>query len=98
MIQTSTESPRLHGIGSSIHPLIRRRYTLAQRSRRKGDTMLWAEIRQAYPNQWLIIEALEAHTTPDKQRHLDCLAVIDTCPDGSAALQCYRHWHQQYPP
>jgi len=59
--------------------------------------MLWAEIRQAYPNQWLIIEALEAHTTPDKQRHLDCLAVIDTCPDGSAALQRYRHRHQQYP-
>ena len=59
--------------------------------------MLWAEIRQAYLNQWLIIEALEAHTTPDKQRHLDCLAVIDTCPDGSAALQRYRHLHQQYP-
>src|SRR5262245_44797237 len=59
--------------------------------------MLWAEIRQAYPNQWLIIEALEAHTAPDKQRHLDCLAVIDTCPDGSAALQRYRHLHQQYP-
>ena len=59
--------------------------------------MLWAEIRQAYPNQWLIIEALEAHTTPDKQRHLDCLAVIDTCPDGSAALPRYRHLHQQYP-
>ena len=59
--------------------------------------MFWAEIRQAYPNQWLIIEALEAHTTPDKQRHLDCLAVIDTCPDGSATLQRYRHLHQQYP-
>jgi hypothetical protein len=58
--------------------------------------MLWAEIRQAYPNQWLIIEALEAHTTPDKQRHLDCLAVLDKCPDGSAALQRYRHLHQQY--
>jgi hypothetical protein len=57
--------------------------------------MLWAEIRQAYPNQWLIIEALEAHTTPDKQRHLDCLTVVDTCPDGSAALQRYRYLHQQ---
>ncbi len=53
----------------------------------KGDHMLWAEIRQAYPHQWLIIEALEAHTTPDKQRHLDCLAVIDTCPDGSTVAR-----------
>ena len=59
--------------------------------------MLWAAIRQAYPNAWRIIEALEAHTTSDKQRHLDCLAVIDTCLDGSAALQRYRHLHQPYP-
>ena len=59
--------------------------------------MLWAEIRQAYPDQWLIIEALEAHTTPDKQRYLDCLTVVDTCPDGSAALQRSRYLHQQYP-
>ena len=59
--------------------------------------MLWGEIRQAYPDQWLIIEALEDHTTPDKQRRLDCLAVIDTCLDGSAALQRYCHLHQQYP-
>ena len=59
--------------------------------------MLWAEIRQAYPDQWLIIEALEAHTTSDKQRHLDCLAMIDTCFDGSSALQRYRHLHQPYP-
>src|SRR5215831_16921186 len=27
MIQTSTESPPLHGIGSSIHPPMRRRHT-----------------------------------------------------------------------
>ncbi|EDN69216.1 hypothetical protein BGP_1693 [Beggiatoa sp. PS] len=26
--------------------------------------MIWSEVRQAYHNQWLIIEALEAHTTP----------------------------------
>jgi hypothetical protein len=40
---------------------------------------------------------LEAHTTPDKRRHLDCLAIFETCPDGSVALQRYRHLHQQYP-
>jgi len=59
--------------------------------------MRWSEIRQVYPNQWLIIEALEAHTMPDGRRQLDCLAIIETCPDGSVALQKYRHLHQQYP-
>ena len=26
--------------------------------------MLWAQVRQACPNQWLIVEALEAQTMP----------------------------------
>lgn len=59
--------------------------------------MQWAEIRQAYPEQWLIIEALEAHTTPEGQRHLNDLAVIDTCTDGRAAFQRYRQLHQRSP-
>jgi hypothetical protein len=59
--------------------------------------MLWDEIRTIYPNQWLVIEALEAHTTPDRQRHLDRLAVIEPCADGKAALASYRKVHQKYP-
>lgn len=58
--------------------------------------MLWTDIRQIYPDQWLIIEALEAHTEAE-QRHLDRIAVIETCPDGETALQNYRRLHQEYP-
>jgi hypothetical protein len=59
--------------------------------------MIWSEIRRAYPSQWLIVEALEAHTTPDKRRELDRLAVIETCFDGSEAMKRYRELHKQYP-
>ena len=59
--------------------------------------MFWSEIRTTYPDRWLIIEALEAHTTPDSRRILDRLAVIETCTDGSSAMQRYRHLHQEYP-
>jgi len=59
--------------------------------------MLWSETRIAYPNQWLIVEALEAHTTQQRQRQLDRLAVIETCKDGSAAMSRYRELHQEYP-
>ncbi len=59
--------------------------------------MLWDEIRKVYPNQWMVIEALEAHTTPDHQRHLDRLAVIEPCTDGSAAFDRYRRYHQMFP-
>jgi hypothetical protein len=30
-------------------------------------------------------------------RQLDCVAVIESCPDGTAAMQRYRGLHQQYP-
>lgn len=59
--------------------------------------MLWPEIRKAYPRQWLIIEALEAHTESGNQRQLDDLAVVERCSDGSISMQRYRHLHQQYP-
>lgn len=59
--------------------------------------MFWSEIRKAYPNQWLIVEALEAHTEFGNLRQLDRLSVIETCSDGNIALQRYRHLHRQYP-
>ena len=59
--------------------------------------MLWPEIRKVYPNQWLIIEALEAHTESGNLRQLDRLAVVERCSDGSMAMQRYRHLHRQYP-
>ncbi len=59
--------------------------------------MHWPEICKIYSNQWLIVEALEAHTTPDNQRLLDRLAVVEVCSDGGAAMQRYRQLHQEYP-
>jgi hypothetical protein len=56
----------------------------------------WSKIQQMYPEQWLVIEALEAHTQPD-QRLLDQIAVVETCPDGATAMQRYRELHQHYP-
>jgi hypothetical protein len=58
--------------------------------------MRWTDVRQAYPEQWLIVEALEAHT--EKQhRLLDQIAVVESCPDGSSAMRRYRELHRQYP-
>ncbi len=59
--------------------------------------MIWTEIRQVYPEQWLVVEALEAYTRPDNHREVVRLAVIEQCDDGGSAMQSYRRWHQQYP-
>jgi hypothetical protein len=60
-------------------------------------TMVWAEIRMTYPNRWLVVEALEAHTGRDNLRQLTCLAVIETCRDGDAAMRRYRQLHLEHP-
>jgi hypothetical protein len=59
--------------------------------------MQWAEVRQAYPNEWFIIEALEAETAPTHQRNLKRIAVIERCSDADTALKNYRRVHQLYP-
>jgi hypothetical protein len=58
--------------------------------------MHWSEIRTTYPEQWLVIEALEAHTESHR-RILDRISVVETCSDGSAALRRYHQLHQAFP-
>ena len=58
--------------------------------------MRWAEIREQYPNQWLIVDALEAHTEGDR-RKLDQMTVVEVCSDGAAALSRYQELHRQHP-
>jgi hypothetical protein len=38
--------------------------------------MRWADVRSAHPDQWLVIEALEAHTE-NRRRVFDRIAVIE---------------------
>ncbi len=59
--------------------------------------MQWSEVRKAYPNEWLIIEALQAQTTPSNRRQLVKIAVVEHYTDGSSAMQSYCRLHQQYP-
>lgn len=58
--------------------------------------MQWREIRDRYPKQWLVVEALNAHTEGE-QRVLDELAVLDTCSDSAVAMQRYLQLHRNRP-
>lgn len=58
--------------------------------------MNWPQVRKAYPNQWLVIEALEAHTE-ENRRVLDRIAVLETCADGAGAFQSYQRVHEEHP-
>lgn len=58
--------------------------------------MTWAEIKQSYPNQWLVIEALQVHEV-DNHRIFDDVAIVAVCDDGLIALKTYGLYHDQYP-
>lgn len=58
--------------------------------------MNWSEVRAKYPNQWLLVEALRAHSQDDK-RLVDDIAVVDVFADSVAALRQYSRLHHQAP-
>lgn len=58
--------------------------------------MQWAEIRRQYPGQWLLLEAIAAHSE-NNQRILDQLAVITTCADSQSAMREYAQLHHRAP-
>jgi hypothetical protein len=61
------------------------------------EYMNWQSVRDAYPDQWLIIEALSAYTTLEHVRVIERMSVIEQCADGAAAFARYRTLHQQIP-
>ena len=58
--------------------------------------MQWQDIRRHYPDQWLLVEAIKAHSENDR-RILDELAVVDTFGDSDAAMKGYMSLHHEEP-
>ena len=58
--------------------------------------MLWEEIKKTYPNQWVIIEAIEAHTKGN-QRIIEQMTVVNTYQgDNNNALLQYLQLHRKH--
>lgn len=58
--------------------------------------MKWHEIRERFPSQWLLVEALQAHSEENK-RIIEKLTVIDIYPDSNVAMQGYQKLHSESP-
>ena len=58
--------------------------------------MQWSEIRRHYPDQWLLLEALQAHSEAN-HRVLDQLAIVGAFSDSQAALKGYTQLHREAP-
>ncbi len=58
--------------------------------------MKWEEIRKHFPHQWLLVEAIKAHSESGK-RVLEELSVINSFPDSRVAMKSYAQLHKQSP-
>ena len=58
--------------------------------------MTWLEIRELHPQQWLLLEVLEAESQAET-RFLKNLAVIERFSDSMAALRAYRDLKRSAP-
>jgi hypothetical protein len=58
--------------------------------------MKWEKVRENYPNQWVLVEAIEAHSESGK-RILEQLAVLNTFPDSLIAMRSYKELHKKSP-
>jgi hypothetical protein len=58
--------------------------------------MRWSEIRVAHPEQWLVVEALEAHSEND-HRIFDRIAIVEVCSDGRKEMKRYSDLQREHP-
>jgi hypothetical protein len=58
--------------------------------------MQWNEIRRTHPSQWLLVEALAAHSHGGK-RIVEDLAIVGTYSDGGTAMTGYKELHRREP-
>lgn len=58
--------------------------------------MQWSEIRQQYPGQWVLVEAVDVHTEGD-QRVLDDISILQSFEDVQAAMDRYSVVHRKSP-
>jgi len=58
--------------------------------------MRWEEIRERLPHQWLLLEAIEAHSEGNK-RIVEQLAVLESFADSVEVMRAYSEYHRKWP-
>jgi len=58
--------------------------------------MRWSEVRAFHPDQWLVVEAVEAHSETDR-RVFDRIGLVELCSDGRAAMKRYGELRREHP-
>lgn len=58
--------------------------------------MLWEEVRKAYPDKWVVFEAIDAHSE-NNYRIVDEIAIINYFSGSMEAFHKHSELHKQKP-
>ncbi len=59
--------------------------------------MKWEEVCQAFPDQWVLIEAIQANTNDESQRILEEVAPLKKFSNSPEAMKVYQELHRENP-
>lgn len=59
--------------------------------------MKWEDVRQAFPNQWVLIEAIQAYTNDESERVLEEISLLKKFPTSKEVMDAYQKIHQEHP-
>jgi len=60
--------------------------------------MKWEDVCQAFPNQWLLIEVVEAYTNDENERVLVGVTPLNRFSTSTAAMNAYQQMHKTKSP
>jgi len=58
--------------------------------------MLWGEVQEHFPNEWVVLEATKAYSM-DGNRYIEEVVVIDKFEDSMSAMRRYGELHKLEP-
>ncbi len=58
--------------------------------------MNWKTVREHYPDQWVLVEAIQAHNEND-QRIIEEFSVVNAYPDSLTSFKAYKELHVRAP-
>lgn len=59
--------------------------------------MKWEDVRQAFPAQWILIEAIQAHTNKQSERVLEEIVPLKKFSNSPDAMRVYQDIHRDEP-
>ena len=59
--------------------------------------MKWEDVRQAFPEQWVLIEAVQAYTDDESERVLEEISLLKRFSKSPEAMKAYQEIHREDP-